>query len=129
MPARQAGGGQVIAFLAPDSRHIEQLSHQAGAAPEGERRAGDATGEIGGIKVEIDRSGRAVIRAGPADRIWLAPAAPVFGHLRGVEILDPGGAPANQIGRAHAELQSLMRISYAVFCLKKKKTNKNTKNL
>src|SRR3546814_2680900 len=29
------------------------------------------------------------------------------------------GAP-DKIGRAHAELQSLMRISYAVFCLKKK---------
>src|SRR3546814_2332900 len=27
-----------------------------------------------------------------------------------------------EIGRAHAELQSLMRISYAVFCLKKKTT-------
>src|SRR3546814_2420180 len=27
-----------------------------------------------------------------------------------------------EIGRAHAELQSLMRISYAVFCLKKKNT-------
>src|SRR3546814_9895516 len=27
-----------------------------------------------------------------------------------------------QIGRAHAELQSLMRISYAVFCLKNKQT-------
>src|SRR3546814_8993223 len=27
-----------------------------------------------------------------------------------------------QIGRATSELQSLMRISYAVFCLKKKKT-------
>src|SRR3546814_2062907 len=27
-----------------------------------------------------------------------------------------------QIGRAQSELQSLMRISYAVFCLKKKKT-------
>src|SRR3546814_8055380 len=26
---------------------------------------------------------------------------------------------AGQIGRAHVELQSLMRISYAVFCLKK----------
>src|SRR3546814_19850806 len=26
-----------------------------------------------------------------------------------------------------SELQSLMRISYAVFCLKKKKTNRNTK--
>src|SRR3546814_7726018 len=25
-----------------------------------------------------------------------------------------------EIGRAHVELQSLMRISYAVFCLKKK---------
>src|SRR3546814_10014972 len=36
-----------------------------------------------------------------------------------------------EIGRAHAELQSLMRISYAVFCLKKKKeehqkTNRQT---
>src|SRR3546814_2635711 len=30
-------------------------------------------------------------------------------------------AHAQQIGRAHVELQSLMRISYAVFCLKKKK--------
>src|SRR3546814_2795867 len=29
---------------------------------------------------------------------------------------------AAQIGRAHVELQSLMRISYAVFCLKKKNT-------
>src|SRR3546814_8963156 len=29
-----------------------------------------------------------------------------------------------EIGRAHAELQSLMRTSYAVFCLKKK-TNRN----
>src|SRR3546814_2680399 len=34
-----------------------------------------------------------------------------------------------KIGRAHVELQSLMRISYAVFCLKKKKkqTQKATK--
>src|SRR3546814_5597149 len=31
----------------------------------------------------------------------------------------------SQIGRAHVELQSLMRISYAVFCLKKKKTEKH----
>src|SRR3546814_8850890 len=32
--------------------------------------------------------------------------------------------PSGQIGRAHVELQSLTRISYAVFCLKKK--NKHT---
>src|SRR3546814_2498526 len=34
---------------------------------------------------------------------------------------------AEQIGRATSELQSLMRISYAVFCLKKK-TQKQTQN-
>src|SRR3546814_2617093 len=32
-----------------------------------------------------------------------------------------------KIGRAHVELQSLMRISYAVFCLKKKTNNTNLK--
>src|SRR3546814_7285895 len=37
------------------------------------------------------------------------------------EQFDVHFAYANQIGRAHSELQSLMRISYAVFCLKKKK--------
>src|SRR3546814_3465654 len=31
-----------------------------------------------------------------------------------------------EIGRAHSELQSLMRISYAVFCLKKKKPDPST---
>src|SRR3546814_7676013 len=31
-----------------------------------------------------------------------------------------------EIGRAHVELQSLMRISYAVFCLKKKQNITNT---
>src|SRR3546814_3017484 len=44
----------------------------------------------------------------------------------------PGGAADMVdawIGRSEehtSELQSLMRISYAVFCLKKKKTTKNT---
>src|SRR3546814_2783575 len=32
-----------------------------------------------------------------------------------------------EIGRAPSELQSLMRISYAVFCLKKKKNEQTTK--
>src|SRR3546814_3967049 len=32
-------------------------------------------------------------------------------------------APESEIGRAHVELQSLMRISYAVFCLKKKNSD------
>src|SRR3546814_3198765 len=36
--------------------------------------------------------------------------------------LEDAGAVA-EIGRATSELQSLMRISYAVFCLKKKRKN------
>src|SRR3546814_6811325 len=41
------------------------------------------------------------------------------------------GVPARHVrSEEHtSELQSLMRISYAVFCLKKKKTNKQTKTL
>src|SRR3546814_3677074 len=38
------------------------------------------------------------------------------------------GSPYSNKSEEHtSELQSLMRISYAVFCLKKKKTNKNNK--
>src|SRR3546814_2245189 len=38
-----------------------------------------------------------------------------------------GGADGEEIGRAPSELQSLMRISYAVFCLTKKKAMKQHK--
>src|SRR3546814_4865757 len=34
-----------------------------------------------------------------------------------------------EIGRATSELQSLMRISYAVFCLKKKKKHRTINNI
>src|SRR3546814_1407077 len=36
------------------------------------------------------------------------------------------GCHSGEIGRAHAELQSLMRISYAVFCLKKQSNKSST---
>src|SRR3546814_7394980 len=39
--------------------------------------------------------------------------------------IDGRGPLTDKIGRAHVELQSLMRISYAVFCLKKKNKTKN----
>src|SRR3546814_1827848 len=51
---------------------------------------------------------------------------------RGVLVLDHAGDGAERRSEEHtSELQSLMRISYAVFCLKKKtKTNKhNTKTI
>src|SRR3546814_5692587 len=44
------------------------------------------------------------------------------GKRRDVSLRRAGPAGIrHEIGRAHVELQSLMRISYAVFCLKKKK--------
>src|SRR3546814_7431107 len=50
------------------------------------------------------------------------------------QLQGPAGGCRRLAGRAGrrseehtSELQSLMRISYAVFCLKKKKENKNTK--
>src|SRR3546814_10277594 len=58
-------------------------------------------------------------------------AAEIAGDRRGVpdlvdgdDVLDP--LAVGMLGRSEehtSELQSLMRISYAVFCLKKKKTN------
>src|SRR3546814_4794821 len=44
--------------------------------------------------------------------------------VAGVALHRMSDAIRPQIGRAHVELQSLMRISYAVFCLKKKKKYK-----
>src|SRR3546814_7274147 len=49
--------------------------------------------------------------------------AVLFGEEGGFEFLFAPLRPLveEEIGRAQSELQSLMRISYAVFCLKKKK--------
>src|SRR3546814_3857271 len=43
----------------------------------------------------------------------------------GAVIAKAAMSPDLKIGRAHVELQSLMRISYAVFCLKKKKEQRD----
>src|SRR3546814_3381836 len=71
---------------------------------------------------------RAIVRAWPGRRKGRREGAPAESH--------PDGAPAGRLqerplgatcGRSEehtSELQSLMRISYAVFCLKKK--NKTT---
>src|SRR3546814_8431139 len=56
-------------------------------------------------------------------------------HLTGAGLAERHFAPVDDLGAAlrlrseehTSELQSLMRISYAVFCLKKKKTKTKTK--
>src|SRR3546814_10699724 len=63
--------------------------------------------------------------------LWIAMIkAAVFGWLAAIvgayKGLNAGGGPSG-VGRSEehtSELQSLMRISYAVFCLKKKKISK-----
>src|SRR3546814_6322326 len=59
-----------------------------------------------------------------ARRIVLEGLEPVVegGHL----VMEP--LPGDRSEEHTSELQSLMRISYAVFCLKKKKKKKHTKN-
>src|SRR3546814_8691255 len=58
---------------------------------------------------------------GPGLGIWRPPA--LAGH-RGLQLTNGlcGAAPALRSEEHTSELQSLMRISYAVFCLKKKTT-------
>src|SRR3546814_2677737 len=58
----------------------------------------------------------------------ITPAMSVLSATEGLSYVNEGFEPyIVQIGRAPSELQSLMRISYAVFCLKKKNTKHNTK--
>src|SRR3546814_1992531 len=55
---------------------------------------------------------------------WFPSACQLFGwRLNCLDAAVPAGAQAQRRSEEHtSELQSLMRISYAVFCLKKKKT-------
>src|SRR3546814_2321814 len=76
------------------------------------------TGRTGG-RTEVERSpwGRVASETGQRVRRWVAIDAPV-----------PARVAADEGRRSEehtSELQSLMRISYAVFCLKKKTTNTN----
>src|SRR3546814_8690280 len=50
-----------------------------------------------------------------------------FGQVRGVLSRDHQGTGLGRSEEHTSELQSLMRISYAVFCLKKKKKHQNKK--
>src|SRR3546814_5971599 len=45
----------------------------------------------------------------------------IFSHAVRQADVEPGRQNTNEIGKHTSELQSLMRISYAAFCLKKKK--------
>src|SRR3546814_1414383 len=83
---------------------------------------------IGGLFVRVNVSDEASVEAG------LAAAEAAHGVAR-ILVNCAGLAPAiKTVGRDRSEehtseLQSLMRISYAVFCLTKKKTEKQTNKI
>src|SRR3546814_2153581 len=69
---------------------------------------------------------RAALRVGLHLRLELAAAAPAEDALGRTMDHRPGGIEDDIRSEEHtSELQSLMRISYAVFCLKKKKKKNN----
>src|SRR3546814_6482321 len=69
----------------------------------------------------------AVARSAPAIMLRTGIAARATGFLGGTVGRLLGAEPRERSEEHTSELQSLMRISYAVFCLKKK--NKTTENI
>src|SRR3546814_3606913 len=61
--------------------------------------------------------------AGPGPVSLDLPGLPPFSPLICYEVIFPGAVTPARSEEHTSELQSLMRISYAVFCLKKKNKN------
>src|SRR3546814_1597936 len=109
------------------------LDRQAvGAAGLGHRthrlRLPDAAGNVG----IADRGADGDLAEGPPHALLEGGAAQVERQIetegRRLDEADDLRHPLLELGRSEehtSELQSLMRISYAVFCLKKKKTSRN----
>src|SRR3546814_5509317 len=71
-------------------------------------------------RFEVIRNGEVTEVMAPAQRRYQQP--PMETTEAAIHPSPAADLYAVQIGRATSELQSLMRISYAVFCLKQKKT-------
>src|SRR3546814_2280796 len=84
--------------------------------------------EVGGFRGMILRQPENAVELDQR-RARIAPLDDEIGELRDQRAVDPPGddrAGDERRSEEHtSELQSLMRISYAVFCLKKKKQNNN----
>src|SRR3546814_9903917 len=91
----------------------------------------------GDLTARFEKGGKTMIRTLEDDRSYIAPDGSSFTlpgrslmFIRDVGHLMTTPAVRLSDGRSEehtSELQSLMRISYAVFCLKKKKNKKNIK--
>src|SRR3546814_3594033 len=83
-------------------------------------------------RVDLERHRQAARRLGPGCRCaGEQPRLPAEPHHLRTAAAARGRAPLLQLRRSEehtSELQSLMRISYAVFCLKKKKKTQKTQH-
>src|SRR3546814_4425271 len=98
------------------------------AFADGQARSDDMN--IDGPAAEIRIHGSADLRAETFDQHIEVP--PKSGNLLTVAGAIAGGPVGAAVGRSEehtSELQSLMRISYAVFCLKQKKQHTTTTQL
>src|SRR3546814_7537755 len=89
-------------------RHLE-LPRQADDRRHGEQREGDPA-QVAAAGVDDEEPGDRLLRSRPVEQLAEA-------------VVDPEGDEQADRQRSEehtSELQSLMRISYAVFCLKKK---------
>src|SRR3546814_7343009 len=76
--------------------------------------------------IDVDAAGELAIEAAPG-QLFGQPDLRVGGIAQDIEVVAPVGLLLAKRFRSEehtSELQSLMRISYAVFCLKKKNHNK-----
>src|SRR3546814_4450911 len=92
-----------------------------------QKKAGAAAGQGGRVPRHQCRSGHRADRRGRSstDQADGGSAGGVGGGGRIVDRADENGQRTHRAERSEehtSELQSLMRISYAVFCLKKKKS-------
>src|SRR3546814_2566520 len=92
----------------------------------------DATLLIAGDGPERGRLDALIVRLGLTDRVRLLGAVPHADLPRLIAAADVSALASSSEGLANrseehtSELQSLMRISYAVFCLKKKNATNRT---
>src|SRR3546814_3222974 len=106
-------------FVNNNPQSTLKLGQARGVVLLGASRSGLEVGEYAARLVK-----KSVVGAGNASKDQVH--AMIGRLLPGVKIAGADAADAlavaitHEIGRAHVELQSLMRISYAVFCLKKK---------
>src|SRR3546814_9514141 len=106
-----------------DHRDLHGLTHSFPTRRSSDLRGDDTVGPAGGWAAADFTIGKYFPET--PFRQWLQPAIQTLFELDDVEQKFSGEERDHHRSEEHtSELQSLMRISYAVFCLKKKKTIK-----